>query len=177
MFFQGWEPIIRIIVVGVLAYILFVIFIRISGKRTLAKMNAFDLVITVAFGSTLATILLNKKVPLAEGITALLLLIVMQYVIAWAASRSKSIDKIVKSNPRILYYGNNYMEQAMKEERITEMDLFQAIRKSGYGSMKEVGVVILESNGDISVLSSSTQLSDELKKNIVGVAEKQKPSS
>lgn len=48
MIFQDWEGVVRTILVGVLAYATLVIFLRISGKRTLAKLNAFDLVVTVA---------------------------------------------------------------------------------------------------------------------------------
>lgn len=53
MFFDGWSDLLRILVVGSLAYAGLVGFLRVSGKRTLAKMNAFDLVVTVALGSTL----------------------------------------------------------------------------------------------------------------------------
>ena len=58
MFFQGWEGILRTVIVGILGYVTLVAFLRISGKRTLAKLNAFDLVVTVALGSTLAVIFL-----------------------------------------------------------------------------------------------------------------------
>jgi len=82
MFFQGWTGLWRVLVVGTLAYIALVLLLRISGKRTLAKFNAFDFVVTVALGSTLATILLNNSIALAEGILALALLIGLQYVIS-----------------------------------------------------------------------------------------------
>ena len=55
MFFDSWAGLGRVLVVGVLAYSALVLLLRISGKRTLTKMNAFDLVVTVALGSTLAT--------------------------------------------------------------------------------------------------------------------------
>jgi uncharacterized membrane protein YcaP (DUF421 family) len=70
--FESWSTSFRTAVVRVLAYVMLVGVLRVSGKRTLAKMHAFDLVVTVALGSTLATILLSKDVALAEGITALL---------------------------------------------------------------------------------------------------------
>ena len=53
MLFQDWGGIVRTVVVGSLAYVTLVLFLRVSGKRTLAKLNAFDLVVTVALGSTL----------------------------------------------------------------------------------------------------------------------------
>ena len=63
--FAGWEPVLRTVVVGFASYAALIVVIRISGKRTLSKLNAFDLVVTVALGSTVATILLSKDVALA----------------------------------------------------------------------------------------------------------------
>ncbi len=62
MFFNTWQGLGHVIVVGVLAYTALVIFLQFSGKRTLSKMNAFDLVITVALGSTFSAILLCQKI-------------------------------------------------------------------------------------------------------------------
>ena len=56
--------------------------LRISGKRTLATLNAFDFVVTVAVGSTVATVLLSFAVALAEGVLALTLLVTLQWVVA-----------------------------------------------------------------------------------------------
>ena len=71
MFFSTWAALGRVLVIGPLAYVALVLLLRISGKRTLTKLNAFDLVVTVALGSTLATVLLSKSVSLAEGVLAL----------------------------------------------------------------------------------------------------------
>ena len=67
MFFESWSDLLRVVLVGTLAYVALVAMLRISGKRTLAKLNAFDLVVTVAIGSTLATILLSKTVTLSKA--------------------------------------------------------------------------------------------------------------
>lgn len=84
IFFNGWFALLRTAVVGVLAYAALVLFLRVSGKRTLAKMNAFDLVVTVSLGSTLATINLSANVALAQGLLALALLIALQFVMTWS---------------------------------------------------------------------------------------------
>jgi uncharacterized membrane protein YcaP (DUF421 family) len=88
MFYQDWSGIVRTLIVGTLAYGALIVSLRISGKRTLAKLNAFDLIVTVALGSTLATIVLSEDVALAEGVAALLLLIALQYVVAFTSVRS-----------------------------------------------------------------------------------------
>lgn len=81
-----------------------VLLLRVSGKRTLTKMNAFDLVVTVALGSTLATVLLTKSVALAEGLTAFVLLIFLQFVLTWLSVRSRAVGRLVKSEPTLLVY-------------------------------------------------------------------------
>jgi uncharacterized membrane protein YcaP (DUF421 family) len=62
IFFESWESIARTLLMTSLSYVTMVILLRISGKRTLAKMNAFDFVVTIALGSSLATVALNKSV-------------------------------------------------------------------------------------------------------------------
>ena len=171
MFFGTWYGIYRILIVGILAYISLVILLRVSGKRTLSKMNAFDLVVTVGIGSVLGIILLNKKVPLMEGITAYLVLIGMQYAVAWFSVRSHTIDQLVKSSPSLLYYRDQFVEERMKRERIAEMDVFQAVRDKGYGSLKDVNMVILEADGGFSVIGKSKDADGEVMKHVRGYEE------
>ncbi len=109
MFFDGWLGIGRVILVGVLAYLALIVLLRVSGKRTLSKMNAFDLVVTVALGSMLATVLLSSSVALLEGITAFALLILLQYVIAWLSVRSSAVSRLVKAEPALLAYNGRLL--------------------------------------------------------------------
>ena len=67
MFFDGWMTLGRTALIGTLAYLALVLLLRVSGKRTLSQMNAFDFIVTVALGSTLATVLLSSSVSLARG--------------------------------------------------------------------------------------------------------------
>ena len=73
MILDTWSGLGRILLVGTLAYLILVVLLRISGKRTLTRLNASNLGITIALGSTLATALLNNSVALAEGVLALAL--------------------------------------------------------------------------------------------------------
>ena len=67
MWFDSWGDLVRRVLVGITAYASLVLVLRGSGKRTLAQLNAFDLVVTVALGSVLATILLSPDVSWSEG--------------------------------------------------------------------------------------------------------------
>jgi len=155
VFFQDWEIIWRTVVVGVLAYAALVVIVRVAGKRTLSAMNAFDFIVTVALGSTLATILLSPDVALAEGVTAFIILIGLQFIVSGLSSRSKAFSRMVKNEPKMLYYRGEFLNDAMRRERVVENEVLQAVRSQGIGSMDEVDAVILETNGNISVLTQA----------------------
>jgi uncharacterized membrane protein YcaP (DUF421 family) len=152
MFFDGWFPILRVVIVGVLAYAGLVVVLRVTGKRTLSKMNAFDLIVTVALGSTLATILLSSQVALASGLVAFALLAALQYVVAWASARSHAVARMVKAEPRLLFHDGSYLEAAMSAERVTKGEILQAIRNKGVSSVDRVAAVVLETDGTLNVI-------------------------
>jgi len=142
----------------VLAYAGLIVLLRFSGKRTLSKMNAFDLIVTVALGSTLATILLSKDVPLAEGLLGLGLLISLQYLIAWLSVRSRFVRRLVKSEPTLLFHQGEMLDGALASQRVTPEEIRAAIRTEGFGQMSDVEAVILETDGSFSVISRGDRL-------------------
>lgn len=152
MFFDSWGSLGRILVVGVLAYVALVVLLRISGNRTLTKLNAFDLVVTVALGSTLATILLSSEVSLTEGILALALLVGLQYAVTWSSVRFPRLDRWVKSEPALLAHRGTLLESAMRRGRVTEDEILAVLRARGMGDVSEADAIVLESDGSISVL-------------------------
>jgi uncharacterized membrane protein YcaP (DUF421 family) len=152
MFFDTWSDIGRILIVGTLAYIALIALLRISGKRTLAKMNAFDLVVTVSLGSILATILLSEDTALADGVTAFFTLIALQYLIAWLSVRSERFESLIKSEPRMLFFEGRFLRDEMRGERVTEEEIVAAIRLHGFPRVEDVGAVILETDGTFAIL-------------------------
>ncbi len=170
MFFDGWQGIWRTALVGVLAYLILILLLRISGKRTLAKMNAFDLIVTVALGSTLATILLSSEVALAEGVTALAMLILLQYVIAWLSVRSERVSRLVKSEPALLAYQGRVLPDALRRERVVEGEVLAAVRSQGLADFAEVEAVVLETDGSFTVIPTIAGPEHSTLKNVRGYA-------
>lgn len=155
--FDSWEDIARLLAVGAMAYFGLILFLRVSGNRTLSKLNAFDLVVTVALGSTLATVLLSSTVSLSEGLAAFALLIGLQYAIAWTSARSSTVSKLVRAEPRLLVFEGRLLESAMRRERVTTSEIMQSLRSSGVGGLDEAKAVVLEADGSLSVLTSTGQ--------------------
>ena len=154
MFFDNWHNIYRVLAVGVLAYAGLVVLLRISGNRTLSKMNSFDLVVTVAFGSTLSTILVNSSVSLAVGLAALALLVVLQFAITWSAVRSAFVSKAIKTAPTVLLFEGRLQPDAMRQVRITRDEVLAAIRQHGHGALGDIDAVVMETDGSLSVIAA-----------------------
>lgn len=152
--FDTWGELLRVVVVSILAYTSLVAMLRVSGKRTLSKMNAFDLVVTVALGSTLSSIILSKDVALAEGVTALALLILLQFVVTWSSVRVSAIGRLVKSEPSLLYHRGEFLRQRMRRERVLESEILAATREQGHGSLDHIESVVLETDGTLSIVTS-----------------------
>lgn len=154
LFFDNWQTLSRTLIVGVSAYVSLVLLLRISGRRTLSKMNAFDMVVTVALGSTLATILLNRDVALAEGVLAFALLIGMQYLVTWTSVRMPWVRQIVTGEPALLIYEGKLLPSALKRARVTEDEILSAVRSAGNQTFKQIKAVVLETDGSFSVVQN-----------------------
>jgi len=159
--YDDWQSLIRVVVVGAAAYAALIVLLRTSGKRTLAKLNAFDFIVTVALGSTLATVLLSSTVALAEGIMALAVLVGLQYVVAWSSIRSRAVERLVKSEPTLVYR-DGFLHGAMRRQRVTADELRQAARGRGHADLAEVAAIVLETDGSLSVLADEPPASSGL---------------
>ncbi|SER76333.1 Uncharacterized membrane protein YcaP, DUF421 family [Lentzea xinjiangensis] len=156
MFFDSWTGLLRVVVVGACAYAALVLLLRLAGKRTLAKMNAFDLVVTVALGSTLATVLLTSSVALAEGVLALALLICAQFAVAWTSVRVPLVRRAVKATPTLLVWRGRLRAEVLRDQRVSHAEVLQAVRAQGQGGLDQVVAVVLETDGSFSVIPVSS---------------------
>ncbi len=153
MIYDNISGLVRVLVVGTLAYVALVALLRVSGKRTLAQLNAFDFIVTVALGSTLATIALSSTVAWVEGALTLALLVVLQFVVAWLAIRLGWVRRALTSEPALLVRDGRALPGALRRERISEQSLHQAVRSSGAGGLDQVAAVVVETNGTLSVVT------------------------
>jgi uncharacterized membrane protein YcaP (DUF421 family) len=179
VFLQSAEALLRSFILLTGAYVSLIIFLRTSGKRTLSKMNAFDLVVTVALGSTLATISLSKDVALVQGLLVLGLLIVLQYVVAWLSVRSKTVRQIVKSEPALLFHRGAFLDAALIRERVTREEVLAALRAQGCADSKQARAVVLETDGSFSIVKEEEGVGSSALENVRGferVGQKQERS-
>lgn len=153
MLFDRWSDVVRVLTMGAAAYAVMVVVLRISGKRTLAKLNAFDLVVSVALGSVLATIALSSDVSLIDGVAAVAVLVVAQWVVSTASVHISLVRRLVRSEAKIVFDNGCFDDAELARARLTRSEVCQAIRASGGGDLESVAAVVLETDGNLSVIT------------------------
>ena len=155
MIFGDWYGLERVLILSFLAYFALIVCLRISGKRTLSKWNAFDFVVTIALGSILASQILSKQTPLLEGILAFTVLITLQFLITKLSIYSKFVRDSVKAEPTLLLQNGEFIDRALKSQRVTESEIRAAVRSKGFAALEDVKAVVLETDGSFSVVKNS----------------------
>ena len=149
------HPVVHTLVIGIISYLVLIVIIRLSGKRTLSKWNAFDFVVTIALGSTLSTALVSTQVSLAQSITAFVLIVALQFAITFTSVRSRRVKNLVKSQPTLLLFQGRFRAETMAQERVVDAEVRAAIRENGIADVERVYAVVLETDGTFSVISEA----------------------
>lgn len=153
--FNSWSALSHTLIAGTLGYIVIIILLRVSGKRTLSKWNSFDFVVTIAFGSILASLLLSQKTSLAQASLGFGMLVLYQFLITWVATRSSLVQTLIKAKPTLLFQDGEFRQRALKHERVSEGEVLAAIRSKGIGTTQQVAAVVLETDGSFSVIQDT----------------------
>ncbi|MBV7295603.1 DUF421 domain-containing protein [Corynebacterium sp. TAE3-ERU12] len=153
-----WTPntdsLMHILVVGALAYISLLVILRLFGARSLAKFNAFDFAVTVAIGSILATSVVSKDLTWVGAVLAMGMLLLLQFLMAIAIRVSPRFRKLVTADPILIVRRGEMLSDAMKSARVGEFDVLQAARAGGHGDLSEIGAMVLETDGTISIVDA-----------------------
>lgn len=155
LFFDSWAGLLRVVVISTSGYFLLIVLLRVSGKRTLAKMNLFDFVVTIAIGSLFASFILSDSIALAEGMLSIAMLAGLQYFVSWLSVKSDTFQQIVKGTPTLLFYQGEYLHEQMVSRRVAQEEIRFAVRSSGVGDLSEVAAVIMETDGTFSVIPAN----------------------
>ena len=130
-------------------YVLLVAFSRLIGPRAFSQMTAFDFAVTVALGAVVGSTA-SGAVGLPAGLLALASLFVFRAVVAFF--RRYGLDRIVDNRPILLMRGGEFRDHNLRVAKVTRDDVFEALRLAGVVRLHDVGAVIIERNGELSVL-------------------------
>lgn len=156
MLFDGWASVGRTAFLGLCTYLVVIAALRLVGKQALAKMSAFDLVITIALGSIVATIPLSTDATMTDGVALIATYLGLQGLTRLMVKRSRGARSIIKAQPQLVLWEGRLLADRLSQLQVPEEEVRAAVRRAGKSSLGEVQAVILENDGEWSVVPRSS---------------------
>ena len=149
MFVLG-GPILEKILRPVIVYIFLIVGLRLSGKRELAQLNPFDLIVLLTLSNTVQNAIIGNDNSVTGGIIGAASLLAVNYLVVRFLYDHRKIDQLVEGSPDVLIENGKIHEHKLKRELITKEELGAAARKQGFDSLSEVQQCVLEPGGTLS---------------------------
>ena len=138
---------------AIVLYLIVLIVMRLMGKRQIGELQPFELAISIMIADLASVPMSELGIPLTNGIIPILGLLVMDLLISWLNMKSINFRKIVCGKPSILIYRGKIDEKQLKKERFTINELQERLRGNDIFDIADVEYAILETNGEISVIT------------------------
>ncbi|SRR5712691_3516881 len=137
----------------VLVYLFLVIAVRLAGRRELAQLNSFDLVVLLMLANTVQNATIGNDNSMVGGLIGVSALLLANYAVVRFLYRYPKVDYLLEGGPTELIRDGKVLPQQLARQAITEEELMEAIRKQGLGTVAEVDRAVLETGGVISVIA------------------------
>ena len=137
---------------AVLLYVFILFILRMTGKRQIADLQPFDLIITMAIADLASTAIADTDIPLLYSVVPILALYLVQQAVAFLSLRSRRFRTFVCGSPLLLVREGILQEGIMRQANYTVSDLSDHLRAQQVFDLKSVQYAILETNGSLSVL-------------------------
>jgi len=153
---SGFEDMASVAVRTTAVYLFTIAAVRVAGRRTLAQMSAFDILVTVAIGTLAASTVLPSDPALSEFAAALLTLLGLQVSLGAARQRFAAVERVLDFRPKAIYRdGHLEVARAPWTAQLTRSDVESQMRQQGLGDLEEATVVVLEPTGKTSVTTEA----------------------
>ncbi|RYZ70538.1 MAG: DUF421 domain-containing protein [Lysobacteraceae bacterium] len=144
-----WEFVLRALVV----YVVLLVLVRMSGKRTVGQFTPFDMILLVLLGTAVQNSLIGKDVSLLGGLILAATLIGLNYLVALLTSRSRRADRLVEGEPVVLARDGRRFDRVLRRELVSPADFDEAMRQKGCAEIGKVKLALLETNGHITIIT------------------------
>jgi uncharacterized membrane protein YcaP (DUF421 family) len=140
-------PILEKLLRPMIVYLFLIVFLRLFGKRELAQLNPFDLVVLLSLSNTVQNAMIGDDNSVTGGVIGAFALLAINWVLTLTLFRMPKLDKIVEGTETVLIRHGVLDVAAMKKEALTELELMSVLHKQGLDSISEVEKCVLEPNG------------------------------
>ena len=153
-------PILEKILRPIIIYVFLIVGLRLSGKRELAQLNPFDLVVLLTLSNTVQNAIIGDDNSVTGGIIGATSLLAINYLVVRFLYDHRKLDQLVEGSADILIEDGKVHEHKLKKELITKQELAAAARKQGFDTLSEVHQCILEPGGTLTFIAKKPDTED-----------------
>ena len=153
-------PILEKILRPIIVYVFLIVGLRLSGKRELAQLNPFDLVVLLTLSNTVQNAIIGDDTSVTGGIISATSLLAVNYLVVRFLYDHRKLDQLVEGSADILIEDGKVHEHKLKKELITKQELAAAARKQGFDTLSEVHQCILEPGGTLTFIAKKPGTED-----------------
>lgn len=140
-------PVLEKILRPAIVYVCLIAFLRLFGKRELAQLNPFDLVVLLSLSNTVQNAMIGDDNSITGGVIGALSLLVINWVLMWILYRAPRVNAALEGSPSTLIRDGAVDVAAVKHEAMTHEELISVLNRNGFNDPAEVEICILEPNG------------------------------
>src|ERR1700723_2852195 len=140
-------PVLEKIIRPVIVYIFLIVFLRLFGKRELAQLNPFDLVVLLSLSNTVQNAIIGNDNSLTGGLIGAFTLLAMNYAVIRFLFRHRRLDELFEGKPTVLVDDGKILQHALARELLTRAELITVLHRQGFDSLDEVHRCVLEPGG------------------------------
>ncbi len=140
-------PILEKVLRPILVYIFLVLLLRVFGKRELAQLNPFDLVVLLSLANTVQNAIIGDDNSVAGGLIGAFSLVVTNYLVVRFLFRHRRLDQVVEGRATVLIRDGHVCKDQLAKEMITLHELQTVVRRQGFDGIHEVESCVLEPGG------------------------------
>jgi uncharacterized membrane protein YcaP (DUF421 family) len=144
-------PVAEKILRPVIVYLCLIVFLRIFGKRELAQLNPFDLVVLLCLSNTVQNSIIGDDNSVSGGVIGVFSLLTVNWLLTRVLYRLPKLNQALEGEPTVLIRHGVLDRDAMKKEALTELELKTILHKQGLGDYSEVEKCVLEPSGSFYV--------------------------
>ena len=160
-------PILEKLLRPMIVYLFLIGFLRLFGKRELAQLNPFDLVVLLSLSNTVQNAMIGDDNSVTGGIIGAFALLAINWILTRALFRNPKLDSVLEGSKTVLIRHGVLDEAAMKKESLTELELKSVIHKQGLNDYFEVEKCVLEPNGTFYVEAKTPSSDDAQRKEVL----------
>ena len=153
--FVTGAPLIEKILRPILVYSFLVVALRIFGKRELAQLNPFDLVVLLSLSNTVQNAIIGNDNSLSGGVIGALSLLAMNYLVVRFLFRHRRLDQLFEGSPTTLIEHGKICKAGLAKELMTHAELVTVLHRQGFDSLGEVERCVIEPGGTFYVQRKS----------------------